>query len=30
MELNHLSAVTPIDGRYRKQVQHLDNYFSEF
>lgn len=30
MELNHLTAVTPIDGRYRKQVQHLDNYFSEF
>ncbi len=30
MELNLLTAVTPIDGRYRKQVQHLDNYFSEF
>lgn len=30
MELNHLTAITPIDGRYRKQVQHLDHYFSEF
>jgi adenylosuccinate lyase len=30
MELNSLSAISPIDGRYRKQVQHLDDYFSEF
>jgi adenylosuccinate lyase len=30
MELNNLSAISPIDGRYRKQVQHLDEYFSEF
>lgn len=30
MELTHLTAVTPIDGRYRKQVQHLDEYFSEY
>ena len=30
MELNSLSAISPIDGRYRKQVQHLDDYFSEY
>lgn len=30
MELNSLSAISPIDGRYRKQVQHLDEYFSEY
>jgi adenylosuccinate lyase len=30
MELNNLTAIYPIDGRYRKQVQHLDEYFSEF
>src|SRR5262245_35926169 len=30
MELNALTAISPIDGRYRKQVQHLDDYFSEF
>jgi adenylosuccinate lyase len=30
MELNTLTAISPIDGRYRKQVQHLDEYFSEF
>ena len=30
MELTNLTAISPIDGRYRKQVQHLDNYFSEF
>lgn len=30
MELNNLSAISPVDGRYRKQVSHLDNYFSEF
>ncbi|HEX8334369.1 MAG TPA: adenylosuccinate lyase [Segetibacter sp.] len=30
MELNNLTAISPIDGRYRKQVQFLDNYFSEF
>src|SRR6185295_17041485 len=30
MELNPLSAISPIDGRYRKQVQHLDEYFSEY
>lgn len=30
MELNPLTAISPIDGRYRKQVQHLDDYFSEY
>ena len=30
MELTPLSAISPIDGRYRRQVQHLDEYFSEF
>ena len=30
MELNQLSAISAIDGRYRKQVQHLDEYFSEY
>ncbi len=30
MELNSLTALSAIDGRYRNQVQHLDEYFSEF
>lgn len=30
MELNQLTAISPIDGRYRNQLQHLDEYFSEF
>jgi adenylosuccinate lyase len=30
MELNPLTAISPIDGRYRNQVHHLDDYFSEF
>jgi adenylosuccinate lyase len=30
MELNRLTAVSPLDGRYRKQIQHLDEYFSEY
>ena len=30
MELNNLTAISPIDGRYRKQVQFLDEYFSEY
>src|SRR6185503_11504829 len=30
MELNALTAISPVDGRYRHQVQHLDEYFSEF
>ncbi len=30
MELNTLTSISPVDGRYRKQVQHLDEYFSEY
>ncbi len=30
MELSQLTAISPIDGRYRKQVNHLDEYFSEY
>ncbi len=30
MDLNQLTAISPVDGRYRKQIQHLDEYFSEY
>lgn len=30
MELQNLTAISPIDGRYRNQLQHLDLYFSEY
>ncbi len=30
MQLIPLTAISPIDGRYRHQLQHLDEYFSEF
>lgn len=30
MELTTLTALSAIDGRYRKQVHHLDEYFSEY
>ncbi|MCP9755665.1 adenylosuccinate lyase [Lacihabitans sp. CCS-44] len=30
MQLNSLSAISPIDGRYRRQVEDLADYFSEF
>lgn len=30
MDLSQLTAISPIDGRYRKQVQHLGEYFSEY
>jgi adenylosuccinate lyase len=30
MELSQLTAISPIDGRYRKKVQHLDEYFAEY
>ena len=30
MELQNLTAISPVDGRYRNQLQHLDQYFSEF
>lgn len=29
MELNALTAISPIDGRYRKATEELGNYFSE-
>ncbi|HQW47274.1 MAG TPA: lyase family protein, partial [Chitinophagaceae bacterium] len=28
--LSSLTAISPIDGRYRSQLSHLSNYFSEF
>lgn len=30
MELTNLTAISPIDGRYRRQVEFLDEYFSEY
>jgi len=30
MDLNMLTAITPIDGRYRRKVEELAPYFSEF
>jgi adenylosuccinate lyase len=30
MELNRLTAISPVDGRYRKQVEGIARYFSEF
>ncbi|MBC3541203.1 adenylosuccinate lyase [Rufibacter sediminis] len=30
MNLNALTAISPVDGRYRSQVAPLANYFSEF
>ena len=30
MELNPLTAISPLDGRYRNKVDELDRYFSEF
>lgn len=30
MELTNLTAISPVDGRYRNQVSHLDEYFSEY
>ena len=30
MELNALTAISPVDGRYRKTTESLDIYFSEF
>jgi adenylosuccinate lyase len=30
MELNFLTAISPLDGRYRHKVDELDLYFSEF
>jgi len=30
MDLNQLTAISPIDGRYNKQTRHLAEYFSEY
>jgi adenylosuccinate lyase len=30
MQLNSLTAISPVDGRYRRQVENLAPYFSEF
>lgn len=30
MELTALTSISPVDGRYRKHVHHLDEYFSEY
>lgn len=30
MELNSLTAISPVDGRYRSKCEGLDKYFSEF
>jgi adenylosuccinate lyase len=30
MELSSLTAISPIDGRYRSQVEGLSSYFSEY
>ncbi len=30
MELNNLTAISPIDGRYRHKTGELDRYFSEY
>ena len=30
MQLNRLTAISPVDGRYRNKCEALDEYFSEF
>jgi adenylosuccinate lyase len=30
MDFQPLTAISPLDGRYRTQVQHLEEYFSEY
>lgn len=30
MELNKITAISPVDGRYRAAAEPLDNYFSEY
>jgi len=30
MDLNSLTAISPIDGRYRGKTEQLTEYFSEF
>ena len=30
MQLTSLTAISPVDGRYRSKCERLDEYFSEF
>ncbi|MEO6219700.1 MAG: lyase family protein, partial [Ginsengibacter sp.] len=30
MQLQSLTAISPLDGRYRERLEHLDAYFSEY
>ena len=30
MEINTLMSISPIDGRYRKTVENISEYFSEY
>ena len=30
MELNQLTAISPVDGRYRSKCERLDEFFSEY
>ena len=30
MNLNPLTAISPVDGRYRSKTVELDDFFSEF
>lgn len=30
MQLTNLTAISPVDGRYRRQTEFLDEYFSEY
>ena len=30
MNLNTLTAISPVDGRYRNKTEQLDIYFSEY
>lgn len=30
MQINALTAISPVDGRYRRQTESLSNFFSEF
>ena len=30
MDLNHLTAISPVDGRYRDKTEDLSPFFSEY
>ena len=30
MEISQITAISPVDGRYRGASEPLDNYYSEF